>query len=84
MSNSLTFGDLFSGPGGLSLGLEMCKFDGIYNGFVSKWALDDHFDSCETYKNNLSLKDQVKIYCEDVKTFNLESSVFCSMGFISS
>ena len=73
MEKSLTFGDLFSGPGGLSLGLEMSQFDGKYNKFISKWAIDDHIDSCETYKKNLSPDEKVNIYCEDIKKFNLES-----------
>ncbi|MBO83405.1 MAG: DNA (cytosine-5-)-methyltransferase, partial [Actinobacteria bacterium] len=45
----LKFGDLFSGAGGLSLGLEHSKYQGTYEGFKSIWALDDHKDSCETY-----------------------------------
>ena len=79
MKKSLTFGDLFSGPGGLSLGLEMSRFNGIYNKFTPKWAIDDHYDSCETYKSNLSPKGEVKIYCEDVKAFNLESLDYIDM-----
>ena len=70
--NSLKFGDLFCGPGGLSLGFEQAKGSGFYTKLTPVWSIDNHEDSCNTYKNNLCEQKNVKVYCKDIKTFNLE------------
>lgn len=66
----LTFGEFFSGPGGLALGAMSAQSNS--NNHITKikhaWANDFDQDTCETYKKNVC-KDQNNphVICKDVR-----------------
>jgi len=67
---NFSLGELFSGPGGLSLGAKLaCVQNGneLYS-IKSVWANDYDFDSCETYRYNIS--PDVLIIHQDVRTLD--------------
>ncbi len=69
INQNIKFGEIFCGPGGMSLGAKETKisnFGEIYK-FQHAWAIDNDFDSCETYKNNIKPN---KIINEDIRSFN--------------
>ncbi|MEX2410207.1 MAG: DNA (cytosine-5-)-methyltransferase, partial [Candidatus Paceibacterota bacterium] len=70
------FGELFSGPGGLSLGALNSK---VLNkrGEVFKlehaWASDCDADSCKTYVQNIEGAHNNSVYISDVKDLDIKS-----------
>ncbi len=60
IENKLTFLDLFSGCGGLSLGFEL-------SGFKSVLAIDNWRDALETYKYN---RKDVRVLCADLSNIS--------------
>ena len=63
------FGELFCGPGGLAYGaLHAQSNDGEYK-LVHEWANDNDFNTCETYKQNIS---PINVYCNDVRDLSIE------------
>lgn len=72
----LRYGELFCGPGGLSLGAKLSSVvdvNKIMHKFVHVWANDNDRDSCETYKRNI-LKNEPNshMYFEDVQSLNID------------
>ena len=69
LNNTITFGELFCGPGGMSQGAKDTKVTsfGETFSFHHKWALDSDPDSCETYKNNIKPD---RIINDDIREFN--------------
>jgi DNA (cytosine-5)-methyltransferase 1 len=66
-----TLGELFCGPGGLSLGAFSAStpFSTIKHG----WSSDYDADSCATYSNNLPNAQQDSVICSDVKILDIAS-----------
>lgn len=64
----LKFGELYSGPGGLSLGAIKSKviFNNKQYGFEHSWASDYDKNTCETYTKNICPNHPDKVFCEDV------------------
>ena len=64
------FGELFCGPGGLAYGaLHAQSNDGEYK-LVHEWANDNDFNTCETYKQNISA---INGDCNDVRDLSIEN-----------
>ena len=69
-------GELFCGPGGLSLGASQAKvFNQTGEEFyiTHGWASDYDSDSCTTFKNNLLTSGDGKVFCDDVKNLDIEN-----------
>lgn len=69
------FGELFSGPGGLSLGAVTSKVvdrEGNEYSIKHKWANDYDKDSCDTYSKNISPDDEKSVICKDVRKLDIE------------
>jgi len=64
-SSSLTFGDLFCGAGGLSLGF-------VQAGFRSVFAVDSDFTSCMTFKLNHPCLIDDDVICQDARFIQLK------------
>ena len=65
-------GELFSGPGGLSLGATNAKIPGNKSFKISHgWASDYDESSCETYKRNIKGCKSDSIFLEDVRKLNI-------------
>lgn len=74
--NRLKFGELFSGPGGLSHGALNAKVTdktGKTLELVHSWASDYDEDSCTTYANNLCPDNQEDVICENVHHLNIRN-----------
>lgn len=78
----ITFGELFSGAGGMSLGLKQA-------GFKPLWAIDSNKDACETYKNmigahviqsNVELEDFTSLEKVDGLAFGFPCNDFSIVG----
>ena len=75
-TNRLTkfkYGELYCGPGGLSLGAENASLrvnDKIY-GMTHAWANDFDTDSCETFRNNICNGDKKSVICGDVRQLDI-------------
>ncbi len=75
MIKNYKYGELFCGPGGLSLGAiktELQK-DGDEYRITHAWATDYDADSCKTYKNNICPNDGKFVICQDVSELVFES-----------
>ena len=66
-------GELFSGPGGMSLGAMLAEFDDGENihSIVHQWASDYDKDSCLTYTKNICPKSPDTVYHCDVKHLDI-------------
>lgn len=70
------YGELFSGPGGLSLGAFSSKAigaDGTRYEIEHEWANDYDQDSCLTYIKNLCPQRPNSVICGDVRNLNIDS-----------
>ena len=70
----LTVGEMFSGPGGIGLALNMAKTK--LHRFKHVFASDYDQDSCETYKRNVLRGDQHAdevCICEDIRKLDLDT-----------
>lgn len=67
-------GELFCGPGGIALGASNASIilNNIKYSFSHQWANDFHSDTCETYKNNISIEPK-NVICQDVKKLDISS-----------
>ena len=68
-------GELFCGPGGIALGARLASFNSgneIYE-IRHEWANDNHPDTCDTYRFNITPFNPEKVICKDVKDLNIES-----------
>lgn len=66
-------GELFCGPGGLTLGAKMAEVE--KNGVVYKveheWANDYDEATCETFRHNISPDKPETVICEDVRKLDI-------------
>lgn len=69
------FGELFCGPGGMSLGALQAKFksNGTTHKIVHEWASDYDPDSCNTYRKNICPDSPNSVYCCDVRDLPIGS-----------
>lgn len=69
------FGELFSGPGGLSLGATNSRIlhNNIEYRLKHTWASDYDFDSCTTYKMNICPTSSNGVYCSDIRELNIDN-----------
>ena len=68
-------GELFSGPGGMSLGAMMAEFDDgtEVHKIVHQWASDYDKDSCQTYTRNICPDSPNSVYHCDVRDLDISS-----------
>jgi len=68
-------GELFSGPGGMSLGAMMAEFDDgtDVHKIVHQWASDYDKDSCQTYTRNICPDSPDSVYHCDVRDLDISS-----------
>jgi len=68
------FGELFCGPGGLSLGAINAKlrYNKILYSIKHTWASDYDSDSCNTYINNICPSNPSSVICDDVKKIDID------------
>ena len=70
-------GELFCGPGGMSLGAMMAEFDDEteIHKIVHEWATDYDEDSCKTYSRNICKTDEIadSVHHKDVKDLDISS-----------
>jgi len=68
-------GELFSGPGGMSLGAIMAEFDDgtDIHKIIHQWASDYDLDSCQTYIKNICPNSPDTVYHCDVKKLDIPS-----------
>lgn len=69
-------GELFSGPGGLSLGAVHARFidiHGVDYCIEHGWASDYDLDSCETYMANIPDADKDTVIHSDVRDLDIEN-----------
>jgi len=74
--NIFKYGELFSGPGGLALGVLDTKVvgkDGLEYSIIHQWANDYDKDSCETYIKNLAGGKENSVICDDIRKINISS-----------
>lgn len=68
-------GELFCGPGGLTLGAKMPQIE--VNGELYKveheWANDYHEETCETFRHNICPDRPESVICEDVRKLDITS-----------
>lgn len=68
-------GELFCGPGGLTLGAKMAQVekDGVIYKVEHEWASDYDEDTCETYRYNICPDKPETVICEDVRKLDIAS-----------
>ena len=68
-------GELFSGPGGMSLGTMMAEYDDgtQIHKIVHQWASDYDKDSCQTYTRNICPDSPDSVYHCDVRDLDISS-----------
>ncbi len=68
-------GELFCGPGGMSLGALKAEFTLNRKKYriIHQWASDYDLDSCETYRKNICPKSPNSVYHADVKDLDIKS-----------
>ena len=67
------FGELFCGPGGLSLGAMRARLVNNNEVYANQhaFATDNDPDSCQTYANNICNGDASHVYCGDIRKISL-------------
>jgi DNA (cytosine-5)-methyltransferase 1 len=70
--NCFYLGELFCGPGGLAWGAKNAQVfkDNQLFSIKHKWAVDYDYDTCETYKRNITPENESIVICEDVRTLD--------------
>lgn len=73
-STLFKFGELFCGPGGLSLGASLAKVrkSGTIYRVVPVWANDIDRDTCQTYAHNIHPKHPEKVICAPIQEVDIE------------
>ena len=68
-------GELFCGPGGISLGAKNAGFThhGIRYQISHSWATDYDKDTCETFRKNICPESSDSIFCEDIRKLDLNA-----------
>jgi DNA (cytosine-5)-methyltransferase 1 len=67
-------GELFCGPGGLSLGAKMAEFktaDGEVFKVEHTWANDYHEDTCTTFRHNICREHPDSVFYEDIRKLDI-------------
>ena len=69
------YGELFSGPGGLALGAmrSSVQKNGLNYRISHAWSVDYEKDSCETFRRNIASGNPGSVFCQDVRTLDIES-----------
>ncbi|MGN0930267.1 MAG: DNA cytosine methyltransferase [Thermoguttaceae bacterium] len=67
-----TLGELFCGPGGIAWGALNADIGNPEFSVLHKWANDYDADTCATYRHNICPDAPETVYCEDVRTFEME------------
>ncbi|MCL4305293.1 DNA (cytosine-5-)-methyltransferase [bacterium] len=72
---SFRLGELFSGPGGLSLGAtnSCIRYKGVEYRIVSCWANDIDADSCATFRRNICPQSPELVINRDVRSLDIDS-----------
>ena len=72
MKQTFKLGELFCGPGGMSLGAKMAKHRSPEGSFKIEhgWASDYHADSCRTFEQNIS-KNKGLVVHHDVRELDI-------------
>lgn len=65
-------GELFCGPGGLAWGATHADIGNEEYRIVHQWANDYDADTCRTYRHNICPNEPDTVYCEDVRTLNMD------------
>ncbi|MCC7119504.1 MAG: DNA cytosine methyltransferase [Anaerolineales bacterium] len=66
-------GELFCGPGGIGLGAKLAKAqNGASYSISHAWATDYDYDTCETFRKNISLKQPETVLCADIRNLDFE------------
>ena len=65
-------GELFCGPGGIACGAHKATSDDAKLSIVHAWSSDYDADTCATYAHNICGGDSSTVYCEDVRTLNID------------
>ena len=65
-------GELFCGPGGIACGAHSAKSDDMKLSIVHAWSSDYDPDTCATYAHNICDGDSSTVYCEDVRTLDID------------
>lgn len=75
MKRIFRLGELFCGPGGIGLGAVEAgaSNEGIEFLVKHEWATDYDYDTCETYRANLSPNNPDTVICEDIRKLNIQS-----------
>jgi DNA (cytosine-5)-methyltransferase 1 len=70
---SFRFGELFSGPGGLSLGAISSKLKTNNTDYriIHTWSNDYDYDSCKTYAANICPHNPSGVICGDVRELDI-------------
>jgi DNA (cytosine-5)-methyltransferase 1 len=73
-SVKLKFGELFCGPGGLSLGALRSNLthNGTKYQLAHEWSTDNDESACATYRHNLARHNPEAVICKDVKELDIE------------
>ena len=71
----LNYGELYCGPGGLSLGAIKAILVNNSKKYTieHKWATDYDTDSCKTYSLNICPKNLDSVLCTDIRNLNIDS-----------
>ncbi|MCQ2191417.1 MAG: DNA cytosine methyltransferase [Paludibacteraceae bacterium] len=64
-------GELFCGPGGLACGSQLANIGNPEFSIVHAWASDFDRETCDTYIRNICPNAPESVYCEDVRTMDL-------------
>lgn len=64
-------GELFCGPGGISYGAQLANLRLNRKVFSHCWAVDNHFDTCQTFKNNIDGASDKSVFLKDVRELDL-------------
>jgi len=87
-STNLRLGELFCGPGGIGCGAKKSTISIKERSFGFKhiWATDYHKDSCDTYRNNLNVKQIIhlpieKLFLDKNKLRNMGKVDCLTFGF---
>ncbi len=68
-------GELFSGPGGIGYAAMMANAissDGEEYSIKHVWATDYDKDTCDTYANNIVVKNSKSVVCSDIRSLDFD------------
>lgn len=66
-------GELFCGPGGIGLGARLAQVqNGAAYSISHAWATDYDYDTCETFRKNISPNKPETVLCADIRELDFE------------